>query len=63
VPCSILPHLVDHGDREALAKVGLSAEDIFDLADTVGFYNMSNRVATATDMMPNREYHTMNRTA
>lgn len=57
------PHLVDHDDRAALRNAGLSEEDIFDLADTVGFYNMSNRVATATDMMPNREYHTMNRVA
>lgn len=55
------PHLVDHEDRAALRAVGLSEEDIFDLADTTGFYNMSNRVATATDMMPNREYHAMNR--
>ena len=57
------PNLVDHDDRAALRNAGLSEEDIFDLADTVGFYNMSNRVATATDMMPNREYHTMNRVA
>lgn len=55
------PHLVDDEDRACLKQAGLSDEDMFDLADTVGFFNMSNRVATATDMMPNREYHTMNR--
>lgn len=55
------PHLVEDGDRASLRAVGLSDEDLFDLAETIGFYNMSNRVAIATDMMPNREYHTMNR--
>lgn len=55
------PHLVEDGDRAGLRAAGLSDEDLFDLAETIGFYNMSNRVAIATDMMPNREYHTMNR--
>lgn len=55
------PHLVDDADREELRAVGLSDEDIFDLADTIGFFNMSNRVASAIDMMPNPEYHTMDR--
>lgn len=55
------PHLVGEDDRAALRAVGLSNEDIFDLADTVGFFNMSNRVASAIDMMPNRDYHAMDR--
>jgi alkylhydroperoxidase family enzyme len=37
--------------------VGLSEPDIFDLSETVAFFNLSNRMASATDMMPNREYH------
>jgi uncharacterized peroxidase-related enzyme len=55
------PEQVVEADREALREAGLSAEDIFDLAETVGFFNMSNRVAIATDMIPNPEYHGMNR--
>jgi uncharacterized peroxidase-related enzyme len=55
------PYLVDEADREALREAGLSEEDVFDLADTVAFFNMSNRVASATDMMPNREYHGLDR--
>ena len=55
------PHLMGEDDRAALRAVGLSNEDIFDLADTVGFFNMSNRVASAIDMMPNRDYHAMDR--
>lgn len=55
------PHLVTAEDRAALHAAGFSHEDVFDLADTVGFFNMSNRVATATDMMPNKDYHRLDR--
>ncbi|NYT82953.1 peroxidase-related enzyme [Alcaligenaceae bacterium] len=57
------PHEVVQEDRKRLKDVGLSSEDIFDLADTVGFFNMSNRMAIGTDMIPNPEYHGMNRPA
>jgi uncharacterized peroxidase-related enzyme len=55
------PHLVVDADRHLLAEVGFSPADIFDLAETIGFYNMSNRVSIATDLIPNPEYHTRNR--
>jgi uncharacterized peroxidase-related enzyme len=51
------PNLVDDADRDGLRAVGLNNSDIFDLAETVAFFNLSNRMASATDMMPNREYH------
>src|ERR1700748_3186977 len=51
------PWLIDDADRAALREVGLSEPDIFDLSETVAFFNLSNRMASATDMMPNREYH------
>lgn len=51
------PWLTDDADRVALREVGLSEPDIFDLSETVAFFNLSNRMASATDMMPNREYH------
>jgi uncharacterized peroxidase-related enzyme len=57
------PHLVDDTDRAALAAVGLTNEDMFDLSETIAFYNLSNRMAFATDMIPNREYHSQTRTA
>ena len=50
-------HLVDEADRAGLRSVGLSNEDIFDLSETAAFFNLSNRMAAATDMMPNAEYH------
>jgi uncharacterized peroxidase-related enzyme len=60
---TVTPYLIDDADREALRKVKLSTEDIFDLAETVAFFNLSNRMASATDMMPNSEYHQADRTA
>ena len=44
-------------DREALREVGFSDRDIWDIAAVAGFYNMSNRIASATDMRPNDDYH------
>lgn len=55
------PWEVDEPEREALRKAGLGDDEIFDLADVIGFFNMSNRFAIASDMMPNREYHRMDR--
>ena len=55
------PYLIEDPDRAALRKAGFDDEDIFDIAEVAGFYNMSNRVAYATDMMPNPEYHKLDR--
>ena len=44
-------------EREALREVGFSDRDIWDIAAVAGFYNMSNRIASATDMRPNNDYH------
>ncbi len=57
------PFLVDDADRDQLRGLGLSEEDLFDLAETVAFFNLSNRMASASDMMPNREYHAAARSA
>lgn len=48
---------VTEADREALREHGFSDRDIFDIAAVTGFYNMSNRVASAIGMEPNPEYH------
>ena len=44
-------------DREALRDAGFSERDIWDIANVAGFFNMTNRVASATDMRPNDAYH------
>ncbi|MDX2142361.1 MAG: peroxidase-related enzyme [Rhodospirillaceae bacterium] len=60
---TVTPATIDDEDRRKLRTAGFSDEEIFDIADTVGFYNMSNRVAIALDMMPNPEYHARSRAA
>ena len=55
------PWEVDEPDREALRDAGLTQSEILDLADVIAFFNMSNRFAIASDMMPNAEYHAMDR--
>jgi uncharacterized peroxidase-related enzyme len=51
------PWAVEEEDREALRQAGFGDRDIWDIAAVTGFYNMSNRVASATDMRPNPVYH------
>ena len=48
-------------DRQALRDAGFSDADVFDIADVAGFFNYTNRVAHAVDMMPNPEYHALGR--
>jgi len=51
------PWSIEEADREALRRCGFSDRDIWDIAAVAGFFNMSNRVASATDMRPNSVYH------
>ncbi|MEO0937666.1 MAG: peroxidase-related enzyme [Pseudomonadota bacterium] len=44
-------------DRQALRDVGFSDRDIWDIASVAAFFNMTNRVASASAMQPNPEYH------
>jgi uncharacterized peroxidase-related enzyme len=48
---------VEEADRDALRKVGFTDRDIWDIASVAAFINMTNRVASATAMRPNDEYH------
>ena len=57
VKLTVEPWAVEDADRDALRHVGFSDRDIWDIAAVVGFFNMSNRVASATDMRPNTVYH------
>ena len=55
------PAKVVEEDRQALRDAGFSDRDIWDIASTAAFFNMSNRLAAAIDMRPNAEYHNMAR--
>ena len=51
------PWLIEEEDRARLRSAGFSDRDIWDIAAVAGFFNMTNRVASATDMRPNSVYH------
>ena len=55
------PDRIEESDRAALREVEFTERDIWDIASTAAFFNMSNRVAAAVDMRPNDEYHAMAR--
>jgi uncharacterized peroxidase-related enzyme len=57
VKLTVEPWAIEDEDRETLRRVGFSERDIWDIAAVTGFFNMSNRVASATDMRPNTVYH------
>ena len=48
---------IGEADRAALRTVGFCDKDIWDIAAVASFYAMSNRMASATAMQPNPEYH------
>ncbi len=55
------PWAVEEEDRERLRKAGFSDRDIWDIGTVTGFFNMSNRLASASDMRPNSVYHSLAR--
>jgi uncharacterized peroxidase-related enzyme len=55
------PWTVEDEDRARLREVGFSDRDIWDISAVAAFFNMTNRVASATDMRPNTVYHSQAR--
>jgi uncharacterized peroxidase-related enzyme len=55
------PWTIEDSDRETLRRAGFGERDIWDIAAVTGFFNMTNRVASATDMRPNSVYHSQAR--
>ena len=52
---------IEEADRQILRDAGFSDRDIWDIGAVAGFFNMTNRVASASDMRPNTEYHSTHR--
>jgi len=52
---------IGEADRAALRDHGFTEADIWDIAETAAFFNMSNRMASAVGMAPNPEYHAQGR--
>jgi uncharacterized peroxidase-related enzyme len=54
-------HLVTPEDRAALAAAGLTQDEVWDVGAIAAFFSMSNRLANAIDLKPNREFQTIGR--
>lgn len=61
VKITLDPVTCDEGDIDDLRELGFSDEDIWDIAEVAAMFNFTNRLASATGMMPNPEYHAMAR--
>ena len=48
-------------DRQELRNKGFTDEEIWDICEVVGFFNMTNRLASGISMIPNTEYHEIHR--
>lgn len=55
------PHLMTEDDLVALADVGLSTEEVWDVVEIASMYNFTNRMALATGQQPNEQYHYLDR--
>ena len=54
-------HEIGPVDLEFLRAAGLDDETIFDVAQVAAMFNFTNRLANATGLKPNDEYHAMGR--
>ena len=48
-------------DIERLRQVGLTDEEIFDVAETASMFNFTNRLTSALGMVPNRDFDQLGR--
>ena len=55
------PSEIVENDRKKLRDVGYTDRDIWDISAIVGLFNMTNRLASATEMEPNNNYHNLAR--
>lgn len=55
-------HAIGPEDRDRLTEAGFDERAIWDIAAVAAFFNMTNRMSSALDMVPNTEYHFRGRT-
>lgn len=51
------PLACEESDLEYLKTHGFSDEDVWDIIEVASMFNFTNRMAMASGMLPNREYH------
>ena len=61
VKVTVNPVNCEESDLDALRGHGFSDEDLWDVIEVAATFNFTNRMAMATGMMPNREYHDLAR--
>ena len=54
-------HKIGPEDHQRLRNVGFDDETIFEIAEIAAMFNLTNRLANATGIRPNDEYHAMGR--
>jgi uncharacterized peroxidase-related enzyme len=53
---TLTPRALTREDLQTLLDVGLTLEEAWDVAELSAMYNLTNRMAMATNMLPNPEY-------
>ncbi|MBV9197223.1 MAG: peroxidase-related enzyme [Solirubrobacterales bacterium] len=53
---TLRPREVTQADQQTLLDAGLTLEEAWDVAEIAAMYNFTNRMAMATNMLPNPEY-------
>ena len=54
---TLTSHLIDESDRNKLRKVNFTEHHILEIIEVCAFFNMTNRIASGTNMQPNKEYY------
>jgi uncharacterized peroxidase-related enzyme len=57
------PEACEEGDVARLREAGFSDADILHIVEVTAIFNYNVRLATATGLFPNAEYHELGRTA
>ena len=61
VKVTVRPLDCGEDDIARLRALGLTAEEVWDVAELFAMYNFTNRLAMATGQLPNEEYHFVQR--
>jgi uncharacterized peroxidase-related enzyme len=61
VKITVEPAACSEADIDSLRGHGFADDDIWDIAEVAAMFNFTNRLASATGMIPNPEYHAMAR--
>jgi uncharacterized peroxidase-related enzyme len=61
VKLTLRPTEMTEEDVDALREAGWSDEDVMDVAEVTGLFNMSNRMASGLGWAPNPEYESLGR--